>query len=507
MEDSLVGNPRSDANFPLLITSLPASARQSNTAPYAFSIAAVLVAVVMPFANVPLARIDAFVPVVQTITCIADLLTATFLFAQYSVQPHRALLALASGFGFGGLFAFLQTLAFPDAYVRGVVIGDALSSAGWLFVCWHTSFFLAVILYALLKDSDDATRRSARSARVTISVTLACVIAATAGLTWGATAGAGYLPSLYKTATDQAPFAFGVNVYLALLSATAIALVFLRRRTILDQWLIVTLLAWLPNYVVSIAFTVVRFTLGWYTSRVFALLAGSSLLAILIAETLLLYSRLANAVVLLRRSEQRQRLLTDELSHRVKNVLAEVAGIAKSTRRNSDSIDDFVRSLDGRIQSMAAAHTLLSKSGWRSVSLDALVRTELAPYMTGGNIGISGPDVMLSPAEIQALAMVLHELATNAAKYGALSTPDGQISVNWELKPNGRAANLDLEWRELGGPPVASEVRSSYGTSLIRQLIPHELGGNVDLVLAPDGVSCKFEFPIARRGRSSQERD
>ena len=125
------------------------------------------------------------------------------------------------------------------------------------------------------------------------------------------------------------------------------------------------------------------------------------------------------------------------------------------------------------------------------------MRTELAPYTAGMNVKISGMDVMLGAAEIQALAKVLHELATNAAKYGALSTPGGQVSVSWERAPNGRAANLVLEWREIGGPAVASTVQSSYGSNLIRELIPHELGGKVDLLFASDGAFCRIEFPLA----------
>src|SRR5262249_15184373 len=161
-------------------------------------------------------------------------------------------------------------------------------------------------------------------------------------------------------------------------------------------------------------------------------------------------------------AEQHQELLVAELDHRVKNILAQVAVVAVSTRQGSRSIDEFLRSLNGRIQSMAAAHTLLSKSGWQTVGLDALVHNQLAPYATDTNVTISGTDVMLPAAEIQAVARVLHELATNAAKYGALSTPGGRVSVNWDRKPNGDGTKLMLVWQELGGPPVKSEVHSSY---------------------------------------------
>jgi PAS domain S-box-containing protein len=194
--------------------------------------------------------------------------------------------------------------------------------------------------------------------------------------------------------------------------------------------------------------------------------------------------------------ERHQELLVAELDHRVKNVLAQVAVVAMSTRQGSRSIDEFLRSLNGRIQSMAAAHTLLSKSGWQSVGLDALVRNQLAPYATDTNVTISGTDVMLVAAEIQAVARVLHELVTNAAKHGALSIPGGHVSVSWNRKPNGDGENLMLVWQEHHGPAVKSEIQSSYGTNLIRNLIPHELGGMVELAFASEGVSCRIEIPI-----------
>jgi PAS domain S-box-containing protein len=197
-----------------------------------------------------------------------------------------------------------------------------------------------------------------------------------------------------------------------------------------------------------------------------------------------------------KQAEDRNRILVAELDHRVKNILALVAAVATSTRKGSRSIDDFLQSLDGRIQSMAAAHTLLSKSSWQGVGLGALVQNQLAPYVTGDNISINGSNIMLGSAETQAIARVLHELATNAAKYGALSIPSGHVSVSWNCTANGYVETLIFVWRELGGPPVSSKVQSNYGTNLIRNLIPHELGGAVDLVFATEGVNCRIEIPI-----------
>ena len=200
-----------------------------------------------------------------------------------------------------------------------------------------------------------------------------------------------------------------------------------------------------------------------------------------------------------KRAEQRQDMLAAELDHRVKNVLSRVAVAAMYTRQGSRSMDEFVRALDGRIQSMAAAHSLLSESRWHGVGLTDLVRHQLAPYANDANAAVSGPDVMLSAAETQALAMVIHELITNAAKYGALSTPSGSVSLDWDQMPGADGApRLLMTWRETGGPPIATPSRSGYGTGLIRDLIPHELGGKVELELAPTGVTCRIEIPLRR---------
>ena len=206
-----------------------------------------------------------------------------------------------------------------------------------------------------------------------------------------------------------------------------------------------------------------------------------------------------------KRAEKHQGQLIAELDHRVKNVLARVAVVAMYTRQGSGSMDDFIQALDGRIQSMADAHALLSQSHWQGVSLTELVRRQLAPYATDVNTAIEGPDVKLSAAATEAIAMVLQELVTNAAKYGSLSTPGGRVSVSWDRRPSGDAtASLMIAWREVGGPTTAVPAKFGYGTSLIRDLVPHELGGSVDLVFAPHGVCCTIEIP-ARLTHDNEE--
>jgi len=197
-----------------------------------------------------------------------------------------------------------------------------------------------------------------------------------------------------------------------------------------------------------------------------------------------------------KRAEEHQHTLNAELDHRVKNVLATVNTISARTMDASSSIHHFVASLDGRIRSMARTHELLSATQWQGISVLDLVRRELAPYATKGNTEIDGPDVVLKAQVGQGLGMVLHELATNAAKHGALSTKNGRVSIRWHQRLNDNSRpNLVLDWREIGGPSVIAPSNSGFGMSTIRDLIPYEFGGAVDLAFSPAGVQCRLELP------------
>ncbi len=293
----------------MVIAAMPITTQQRRMALSFIIFLLIVLAIAAPFARVQAARVDAFVPVVQSVMCVVDLITAGLLFAQYSILPGHGILAITSGYIFSGMFAFIQTLAFPGAYSATGLIGDGLNSAAWLFVVWHTAFPVAVIIYALSKDVNEPASQSGRSITVTIAITITCILAATAGLTWLTTAGSGYLPSLYVDLIQQTPLANHVNIYLWLLSCAALLVLFVRRRTILELWLIVVLLAWWPNFAVAIFMTVVRFSIGWYIARCFTLVASSTLLFVLLSESMLLYARLAKADLLVRR-ERADRLLS-----------------------------------------------------------------------------------------------------------------------------------------------------------------------------------------------------
>jgi PAS domain S-box-containing protein len=197
-----------------------------------------------------------------------------------------------------------------------------------------------------------------------------------------------------------------------------------------------------------------------------------------------------------KRAEQQQSTLHAELDHRVKNVLATVSAIAAHTKDASNSMNDFVTALDSRIRSMASTHELLSSSRWEGVHLRELVRRELAPYASNNNACIEGSEVILRAEAAQAVASAVHELATNAAKYGALAKRGGRVSVRLHSASNGQAPGpLVIEWLETGGPPLEMPSNSGYGRRVITELVPYELGGTADLVFLPEGIQYRLEIP------------
>lgn len=331
------GASSSDYDFPIVITAMPINAVQRRAALGLVVLLFVIGVAITPIASLPGPHIDAFVPVLQTVACLIDLITAGLLFSQYLVRPLRAGLVIACGYLFGGLFAFAQTLAFPGAYSATGLIGDGRNTAAWLFVLWHTAFPLAVLIYALSKDREEVPSHPVKSPTLTIAGMIAGVLAVTAALIFMASALPDFLPSLYYDATRQTKWASAANVYLWLLNNVALITLFLRRRTILDLWLMVTLFAWWPNFLVATFVTMVRFSVGWYIARCFAVVASSTLLFVLLAEMTMIHARLANTILLARR-ERTDRLASVEaataaIAHEVRQPLAGIAALGAAGLR------------------------------------------------------------------------------------------------------------------------------------------------------------------------------
>jgi two-component sensor histidine kinase len=195
---------------------------------------------------------------------------------------------------------------------------------------------------------------------------------------------------------------------------------------------------------------------------------------------------------------EHQKLLLAELSHRVKNTLATVRAIANQTLARAKSLDEFARSFRGRIQALASAHSLLTAVNWEVAALRVLIEQTLQPYASGdgSDIQISGDEVLLRPSAALTFSLVLHELATNAAKYGALQKPGGFVSVDCSVRSNGGRA-LHLHWAETGGPPVQPPVRRGFGLELIERSVAYELGGQAVLDYRVEGLSCDITVPLS----------
>jgi PAS domain S-box-containing protein len=199
-----------------------------------------------------------------------------------------------------------------------------------------------------------------------------------------------------------------------------------------------------------------------------------------------------------KRAEEHQQVLLAELSHRVKNTLATVRSIARQTLLHAPSIEAFQGAFEGRLKALARAHGLLTQSGWSEAELGNLIRQTVLPFLAerAESVSLSGPATHLTPRQVVIMTLVMHELATNAAKYGALSQKNGRVAIEWAIDLRGPERVLRLCWTERGGPPVRAPERTSFGTALIERSIAHELDGHARLEYIRQGLVCELHFPM-----------
>jgi len=195
-------------------------------------------------------------------------------------------------------------------------------------------------------------------------------------------------------------------------------------------------------------------------------------------------------------AERRQKLLVDELNHRVKNTLATVQSLAAQTARNCRSAEEFRARFEPRLLALSAAHDRLTRNQWEGACLGEIAREELAAHTAPGRrLRAEGPDVHLPPRASLSLSMALHELATNAAKYGGLSCAEGGLSIHWTLQGD----DVDLRWTESGGPTIESPPTfEGFGTQLSQRSITGQLGGTLDREWRPEGLRVHMILPVSR---------
>lgn len=203
-------------------------------------------------------------------------------------------------------------------------------------------------------------------------------------------------------------------------------------------------------------------------------------------------------ITALAQAERQQQLLIHELNHRVRNMLGIVAAIARQTAARTESLESFVESFLGRLEALGRAYGLVTRAGWDEVAVGELARAALEPHLMDGEasrIALAGPPVMLPLKVAMSLGLVLHELATNAVKHGALSTSDGRVAVDWHAEEREGGRRLVLSWRETGGPPAVEPSAKGFGSELIEGEIAHELGGEVEMAFGEQGLSVRLAVP------------
>ena len=525
---------KEEQDFPLVIASVPATGQHRMVAAGTVILLIVAAAVIAPFASIQVTRVDAFIPVLQTVLSVVEFITAVLLFAQFSIQPQPALLALASAYIFSGSFAFLQTLAFPGGYAPAGLIGDGPNTPAWLYVLWHTTFPTAILVYALTKDAIGVSKLPARSTKASIIITVVCVLAVIAVLTWIVTAKTEYIPSFFTDDVRlQTKFGNQVNFMLWLWGATVLTVLLSRSRTILDLWLMVTLLAYMPNFLVAMIGSSIRFTVGWYAARCFVLFASCTLLIVLLIETTFLYSRLANALILQRR-ERTNRLLTVDavtsaIAHELGTPLGAIAlnaSTARSQLRSSppelEDMDDILNDIESDSHRAAAIISSIRELSEKTTDLRVLTRVEDAVRLV---LRLLQHDLQINEVSVTTefqdnlpeahldgtqLELVLLNLVKNAieamgsvtsgARLLRLTTSfDGHSTVSLSVHDSG--PGIPVEDRERIFDPFFTTKSDGTGLGLaISSTLAANYGGKLRLVKSDaDGSIFELAIPVGEQ--------
>jgi hypothetical protein len=303
------------------LSNLPPTSEQRRVVLVVASLLVLGLAGVAAFADTPMPRLDGFIPSLQSVIFINDLITSVLLFAQYFIRPSRALLVLASSFLFTALIVISHLLTFPGAFAPNGLLGAGPQSTAWLYYIWHLAIPAGVLAYACLKDADRANKgqQDPRSALLW-SVTI--VIALVSALTWFVTGGDRFLPIIMSGDGIQASGVLWqfLGVLILLIGVVALGVLSARHRTVLDHWLMLVVFAVIIELTCTSLFGSARFTLGWYAGRLYSLIASVVLLVLLLEETTRLYARLARSNVLLEREREEVRNAKDAAEAALQNL-------------------------------------------------------------------------------------------------------------------------------------------------------------------------------------------
>jgi signal transduction histidine kinase len=321
---------RTAAKFESSIATMKPTVRQRRLTLVLAAFVLIATGIIAPFGAVRLPKIDGFIPAIESAIIITDFFTAVLLFGQSRIIGSRGLLLLASGYLFSALIVVPHILTFPGAFAPSGLLGAGLSTTAWIFVFWHLGLSVSVIGYAYLIDEKRTLASSAIYWSITFVIGLACV------LTWVAVHDDA-LPALFVDQIGFTPWANRITGIEFTIGVVALVVLWLRRKSVLDQWLIVSLCAFVAELAVTAFVITSRFTLGFYVQRAFSLAASTLVLSALLAEAMVIYARLANAIALLQR-ERASKLLNitaavGALTHQMRQPLTGIGTRASAARR------------------------------------------------------------------------------------------------------------------------------------------------------------------------------
>jgi signal transduction histidine kinase len=448
----------------ILLSALPPTKRQNWLASFVALGLFLAFHATLPFKQVQLPAQNAFIPVVDTILFLNDLITAALLYAQFSVGRSRALLALAMGYLFNAAIIVPHGLTFPGVFSPTGLLGAGLQSTVWLYIFWHLGMPPAVIAYSLLKREPQPARIMPGSAGPTIIASMSTVLLLAGALTWLVTGGERYLPAIMVDAMHGSSVwtDYAAPPVLAL-SATAIALLFWRRSSVLDLWLLVAVWAWLIETAL-LSTTVSRFSLVWYAGRFYGLVSSAFVLLMLLSETTMLYARLALSVMAQQRERETRLMTLDAMSaaiaHEIKQPLgAIVTNAAAGQRWLGRSPPALERALETFKEIAADGHRaadviqsvreLFRTSEQAGTALDtnhlieetiALLRGELEAQRIDVRLDLAG-ELPMIPAHRGQLQQVILNVVTNAADAMRSVTDRARVlKVKSEALPSGGVA-------------------------------------------------------------------
>ncbi|HTZ74223.1 MAG TPA: MASE4 domain-containing protein [Xanthobacteraceae bacterium] len=306
----------------------PPTSRENRLALVVSGVLVAVFGIIAPYANTPLMRLEAYLPSIEAMMVLSDFITSVFLFVHYSINRSRALLALASGYLYTALIIIPHLLSFPGAFSPTGLLGADLQTTAWLYDFWHIGFPLALIVYALLQDEHSSQSDLHTSALPAISWSAAIVFGVVCSLTLFTTQGHEFLPRLFVDRTNLLPLAHYVAAFMLLVCVIALLSLWVRRRSVLDQWLKLVALTLIFELLLVAVLSESRFTLGSYTGRIFSLITSTLVLVVLLAETTWLYAQLARANEMLQREKNNKLMnleaVTASIAHEVRQPLASI---------------------------------------------------------------------------------------------------------------------------------------------------------------------------------------